>query len=68
MSRSPEYTQGRRAGVKWAITWLHDRANEMNDPHAKAILNTAAFNLGADAKGEPKRRAGFWPFVMSIGR
>jgi hypothetical protein len=50
MSRSPEYTQGKRAGIKWAITWLHERANEMNDEHAKAILNTAAFNMGVDAK------------------
>lgn len=50
MSRSPEYTQGKRAGIKWAITWLHERAVEMNDEHAKAILNTAAFNMGVDAK------------------
>jgi len=34
------------AGVRRAITWLHERANEMNDPHAKAILDAAAFNLG----------------------
>ena len=50
MSRSPEYTQGKRAGIKWAITWLHARAKEMNDPAAKAILDTAAFNMGVEAK------------------
>lgn len=41
---------GRREAVKWAIEWLHRRAKEMNDPHAQAILNTAAFNMGVDAK------------------
>lgn len=50
MSRSPEYTQGRQAGVKWAITWLHERAKEMGDPNAKTILNTAAFNMGVESK------------------
>jgi hypothetical protein len=42
---------GQRAGIRWAIAWLHKRANEMNDPHARTILNTAAFNMSADAKG-----------------
>lgn len=50
MARSPEYTQGRRAGVKWAITWLHERAKEMNDQVCKNHLNEAAFNMGHDAK------------------
>ena len=38
------------AGIRWAVTWLHKRAAEMNDPWAKALLNTAAFNMGCDAK------------------
>jgi hypothetical protein len=42
---------GQRAGIRWAIAWLHKRADEMNDPHAKTILNTAAFNMSTDAKG-----------------
>jgi hypothetical protein len=34
-------------GIRRAIQWLHDRAtHDMNDPHAKAVLNTAAFHLG----------------------
>jgi len=41
---------GRREAVKWAIDWLHQRAKEMNDQNARAILNTAAFNMGVDAK------------------
>lgn len=41
---------GFRDGMRYAVTWLHDRANEMNDPWAKAVLNTAAFNLGVEGK------------------
>lgn len=37
-------------GMRYAVTWLHQRANEMNDPWAKAMLNTAAFNLGVEGK------------------
>ena len=36
------------AGVRRAITWLHARAKEMHDPHARVILNTTAFKLGID--------------------
>lgn len=39
---------GKRLGVRDAITCLHDRAKEMNDPQAKAVLDSAAFNLGVD--------------------
>lgn len=42
--------RGWRKGSRWAISWLHKRAEEMNDPAAKAILNTAAFQLGVEAK------------------
>lgn len=42
---------GFRDGLRYAVTWLHDRAQEMSDPWAKAVLNTAAFNLGVDGKG-----------------
>jgi hypothetical protein len=34
------------AGVRRAVTWLHERAAEMNDPHAQQVLNSAATNLG----------------------
>lgn len=34
------------AGVRASIAWLHEYATTMNDPHAKAILNTAAHALG----------------------
>lgn len=41
---------GFRDGLRFATTWLHERAREMNDPWAKAVLNTAAFNLGVEGK------------------
>lgn len=53
MSRSAAWKDGRRNGIKWAITWLHKRANEMNDPHAKIVLDCAAFNMGVEAKLQP---------------
>jgi hypothetical protein len=38
-----------KSGVRAAITWLHNRAwKEMRDPAARAILNSAAANLGWD--------------------
>ena len=40
--------QGFNAGIKAAIAWLHERADDMNDPHAKGILNGAAYGLGID--------------------
>lgn len=46
----PEYDRGVRDGMRRAITWLHERANEMNDPWAKAVLNTAAHNMGVAGK------------------
>lgn len=47
-----ERANGFRDGLRYAVTWLHERANEMNDPWAKAVLNTAAFNLGVEGKGQ----------------
>lgn len=55
MSQMPEYERGCRDGVRWAITWLHERASKMNDPHARAVLNSAAFNMGIDRKQERTR-------------
>jgi len=41
---------GKRDGLRYTITWLHRRANSMNDPQAKAILNSAAFDLGLEIR------------------
>jgi hypothetical protein len=32
--------------IRSVIAWLHERAKSMNDPHAQAILNVAASDLG----------------------
>ena len=45
------------AGIRWAITWLHKRADQMNDPHARQVLNDAAFNLGNDLRAIRARKA-----------
>lgn len=37
---------GRRDGIRFAVKWLAARAIEMNDPHAKTVLDSAATNLG----------------------
>ncbi|WPL18964.1 hypothetical protein Thiowin_04064 [Thiorhodovibrio winogradskyi] len=46
--KANDYRRGYHDGLRVAITWLHARAREMNDPHAKAILNTAAFHFGVE--------------------
>lgn len=63
---SPERQMSRksvecRRGVRAAITWLHAEALKMNDPHARAVLNNAAFHLGVDkptflSDGAPMRQ------------
>lgn len=52
--RSKDYLNGYAEAWKDAITFLHDRAEIMNDPAAKEVLNVAAFNLGN------YRKAGRW--------
>lgn len=46
----PEYDRGVRSGIKFAVTWLHNQANTMNDPWAKAVLDCAADGLGKEGK------------------
>jgi hypothetical protein len=38
--------RARRAALRETLTWLLTRAREMNDPHARQILNSAAFDWG----------------------
>lgn len=45
-----EFERGKRAGIKWAVSWIHARAAEMNDSLAKAVLNTAAYNMSTEGK------------------
>lgn len=76
MTHKDKY-EGIREGMKWAVNWLHERAKEMNDPHATQILNSAAFSMGSDAgkykraqigvsvlpRRKPRRAVGLWPLL-----
>ena len=46
MTQIPEYERGRRDGMRWAVTWISNRAKAMNDPHARQVLFSASTNLG----------------------
>jgi hypothetical protein len=48
--RSEQYEHGRRNAIKACVEWLHARAAEMNDPHARNVLNSAAFDMGRTFK------------------
>lgn len=48
--RSDQFRQGRRNGVKGCVEWLHAEAARMNDPHARAVLNSAALHMGTELK------------------
>ena len=50
------YPRGYRDGIRAAITWLHKEARAMNDPHARASLNGAAFSLGNHLRDEVARK------------
>lgn len=56
MSQIPEYDRGFRDGVKRAVTWLHNEAEEMNDPHAAALYRRAAYQLGTEESLKRKRK------------
>lgn len=46
MSRTAQYMQGRREALKWAITYLHAKAEKMNSIEAMAVLNVTASDIG----------------------
>jgi hypothetical protein len=50
VARNHQHMEGRREATKRIVTWLHERANAMNDPKAKAILDVAASDLGHATK------------------
>jgi hypothetical protein len=49
MARSQQYMDGQRTALRWVVTWLHRRADSMDDQRARQILNSAAFDF-ANAK------------------
>jgi hypothetical protein len=52
----PEYERGWNDASGEMIAWLQAEARAMNDPHARAILNGAAFGLGV-WRNSPEVRA-----------
>lgn len=48
--RCSQYMQGRREALKWAITYLHAKAEKMDDPKAWRLLNLAASDIGAEVR------------------
>ncbi len=48
MTKKDPYKLGIDHGVRYAVTWLHERARSMKDPKAREVLNSAAFNLGVE--------------------
>lgn len=49
---SRQWRDGRRNGIKLAVSWLRDQAAKMNDPDPKAreVLYSASFQFGVFAK------------------
>ena len=53
---APEYARGVADGLEQrrirerrrVVEWLHNRADKMNDPHARVVLNLAATDLGKE--------------------
>jgi len=54
MERSEQFQQGWRNASKACVEWLHDEAKRMNDPHARQVLNDAAFHLDAYISTAPR--------------
>ena len=56
---------GKRDAMRGLVTWLGKRAASMNDPHAKAILNSAAFDLGCEIRDAARAKAEPQPSAIS---
>jgi len=52
-----EYQRGYQDAAREMITWLHEEAARMNDPHARRLLNSADFALGVRLNEEENKRA-----------
>ncbi len=50
MSRSTAYRDGFREASKLAVSTVHEEANKMNDPRARAALDSTAHLLGVVMK------------------
>lgn len=52
-----EYQRGYQDAARQMITWLHEEAATMNDPHARRLLDGAAFLLGVKSNSPEVMRA-----------
>ena len=52
-----EYQRGYQDAARQMITWLHEEAASMNDPHARRLLDGAAFALGVKSNSPEVKRA-----------
>lgn len=52
-----EYQRGYQDAARQMITWLHEQAASMNDPHARRLLDGAAFALGVRVNSPEHKRA-----------
>ena len=52
-----EYQRGYQDAAREMITWLHEEAARMNDPHARRLLDSAAFTLGVRINTPEHKRA-----------
>lgn len=52
-----EYQRGHQDAAREMFTWLHEEAARMNYPHARRLLNSAAFALGVRINDEENKRA-----------
>lgn len=52
-----EYQRGYQDAARQMITWLHEEAARMNDPHARRLLDAAAFTLGVRVNSPEHKRA-----------
>ena len=52
-----EYQRGYQDAARQMITWLHEEAASMNDPHARRLLDGAAFALGVRVNSPEHKRA-----------
>lgn len=52
-----EYQRGYQDAAREMNTWLHEEAARMNDPHARRLLDGAAFSLGVKVNRPEHKRA-----------
>lgn len=55
MTQKPDYDRGFKDGIRTAVTFLHNKSSEMNDPSARCVLDMVAFHLGNEFSEKVQR-------------